>query len=200
MKPNPRDWVYLVGCCPSCGYELLLTYEWPEDTAREANAKPVRKLKLALSISTKCPICGTDVPLKEFLDVDRAIDYIAESQKKGGDTPPLFLVDYDIPVNARKGFYRSLTRELMWHLFRKMGGARTLKEIRAQLSRSGVYFRSTQSVILTDREDVAWIVYEVASRYGTAHLFEAKLLAGFISFPSRLEKQEEGGETAKCLA
>ena len=81
-----------------------------------------------------------------------------------------YLVDYDIPTSSRYGFYYQLKKELAQQLLRD-GNFKSLKDAFEYLKSTGVYIKSTQSVILTNDKEIAEIVYRVAKEYGYANIY-----------------------------
>jgi hypothetical protein len=73
----------------------------------------------------------------------------------GAMVSKLFIVDYDIPIEVknRRTFYRRLRIILEAHGL--------------------IADKSTQSVWFVDNREIAEAIYALASRYGSAHLYEA---------------------------
>ena len=71
-----------------------------------------------------------------------------------------YVVDYDIPVEPhakRRAFYRALQRLLQ--------------------ERELVADRSTQSVWIVDRREIAEQIHNLAQRYGRSNLYEARMVS-----------------------
>lgn len=76
-------------------------------------------------------------------------------KKQPAKTGPVWVVDYDIPVepkSKRMAFYRGL-----WRIMREHG-----------ITKSG---RSTQSVWIIDDEQIARQIHDHASGYGRSNLY-----------------------------
>lgn len=99
----------------------------------------------------------------------------------------LYLVDYDIPVEIRGKFYYALRVALAAYL-RRQRAFKSLQEAWDYAVEGGAYVRSTQSVIVTDDEGIAWTVYRVASEYGTANIYKAEKIAGEGYTPERMRE------------
>jgi len=81
---------------------------------------------------------------------------MSEERTRVPSDPPVWIVDWDIPVGAmRFGFYRALRR------------------LRKELGLVGRM--STMSVLITQDSDLAWRVYHLVLRYTErAHIYEAR--------------------------
>ena len=99
----------------------------------------------------------------------------------------LYLVDYDVPVEVRGRFYYALRTALAAYL-RRQRVFKSLEEAWDYAVEGGAYVRSTQSVIVTDDEGIAWTVYRVASEYGTANIYRAEKIAGEGYTPERMRE------------
>ena len=111
-------------------------------------------------------------------------------------TDELFLVDYDIPVEVRGKFYYALRVALASYL-RRQKVFRSLEEAWEYATAGGAYVRSTLSVIVTDDEGIARIVYEVANEYGEANLYRAEKLAGPGFTPEKLRELKREAREAE---
>ncbi len=82
---------------------------------------------------------------------------MAKRTKRSDPSGPVWVVDYDIPVESRAkrmAFYRGLWKIMAAHRIPKSG-------------------RSTQSVWIIDDEQIAREIHDHASTYGTSNLYNA---------------------------
>ena len=108
----------------------------------------------------------------------------------------LYLVDYDIDVRVRHNFYRRLRRLVTKRIYSITNKQLTLREAEAELRERGIYFKSTLSVIVTNDARLAWGIYRLANRYGTANIYRCERIdvtpvAHLLERPIRYDTQEE---------
>jgi len=101
------------------------------------------------------------------------VSQAARRRLEGGEAE-LYIVDYDIPVDLRKRFYRHLRAAVAEYLRVEKKIVKSLEDAWELAAEGGVYVRSTQSVLTTDDYRLARTIYNVASAYGTANLYAAK--------------------------
>jgi len=97
----------------------------------------------------------------------------------------LYLVDYDIPIEKRHGFYYTLRKEIILSLLdgiedsvKKYRRFRELKRLSLrQLLEQIEYTKSTQSVIITSSQKLAKTIHSIAQQYGKSNLYEVRKLA-----------------------
>ena len=95
----------------------------------------------------------------------------AAARYLGGE---LFIVDYDVPVEKRKRFYRALRAAIAEYLWVERSEVKSLTQAWELARAGGAFVRSTQSVIVTDDERLARTVYNIASSFGRANLYRAE--------------------------
>jgi len=79
-------------------------------------------------------------------------------------------------VRVRHNFYRRLRRLVTKRIYSLYNEELTLREAEAELRERGIYFKSTLSVIVTNDASLAFSIYELARRYGTANIYRCEPL------------------------